>query len=484
MAQIQQIGSPPNARIIEAMTRELGAEALLHPGEAHRKYLVDWSGDHVGRALAILRPATLEQACRAMRFCARRGLRVIPQGGNTGLASGAISGDAGAVVFSAERLNRIRDINPVNLSATVEAGCILEAVKAAVAAQGCHFPVSLGAQGSCQIGGMIATNAGGTNVVKYGMTREHILGLEVVLPDGSLWSGLSGLRKDNRGPDLKQLFIGSEGVFGVVTAACIKLSPALKQVETAFAGCNRFDDAMALLQNLRAACFEFVSGFEVISNACLPLARQIHKTLRLPLSEANPVHVLIELSSSANLPLRSMLEDFLAGELERGRINDAVVAQNQAQARDFWKVREGLVEGHEKNGFHVRSDVSVQLEKIPTLIGRLESMLSERFPDWTAQTYGHAGDGNIHFNALPPPGMALQTCRETGRAIEFEIFNIVDRLNGSFSAEHGIGRSKRARFAATGNDASLKLLAGIKDTIDPNGLMNPGCLIQREAARA
>ena len=474
-----------NFRLVQDMRRELGADIVLDHSEDHRKYLIDWSGDHVGKTLAILRPSTVEQTCRAMKFCARHNIQIIPQGGNTGLVSGAInsSGSGDIVILSTERLNRLRDINPVNLSATVEAGCILDDVKTRVMATSCHFPVSLGAQGSCQIGGIIATNAGGTNVVKYGMTREHILGLEVVLPDGTLWSNLSGLRKDNRGPDLKQLFIGSEGVFGVITAACIKISPALKHVETAYVGCGGFDDAMVLLQNLRAACFEFLSGFEVISNTCLPLARQIHKTLHLPLSEANPVHVLVELSSTADVPLRSMMEDFLANELGQGRINDAVISQNQTQAKEFWKVREGLVEGHEKNGFHVRSDVSVQLEKIPILIARLESMLSEQFSDWTPQTYGHAGDGNIHFNALPPPSMDLDACRETGKAIEVEIFKVVEQLGGSFSAEHGIGRSKRDYFETTGNNISLRLLSNLKNTIDPNGLMNPDCLIHQQERR-
>ena len=467
-------------RIVEEMVRGLGADMVLDHHEDHGKYLVDWSGDHVGKTLAILRPSTVEQTCRAMKFCARHNVRVIPQGGHTGLVSGAIDPRDGAAILSTECLNRVRDINHVNLSATVEAGCILETVKDKVMAEGCHFPVSLGAQGSCQIGGVIATNAGGTNVIKYGMAREHILGLEVVLSDGTLWSNLNGLRKDNRGPDLKQLFIGSEGIFGIITAACLKLSPALKHVETAYVGCDGYDDAIALLQNLRAVCFEFLSGFEVISSSCLPLARQAHETLRFPVSEENPVHVLIEFSSVANVPLRSMMEDFLANELELGRINDAVVSQNQAQTKELWKVREGLVEGHAKNGFHVRSDVSVQIEKIPTLIAKLEFMLSEQFPGWIPQIYGHIGDGNIHFNALPPIGMAPDGCCETGKLIETEVFNIVDILGGSFSAEHGIGRSKRDRFEGTGNNVSFKFLSDLKNMIDPNGLMNPGCLIRQQ----
>lgn len=462
------------------LVRKLGANIVLDPSENPGKYLKDWSGDHVGKALAIVRPLTVMQTCQVMSFCDRHRIPVIPQGGHTGLVSGAISPQGGAVIISTERLNRIRDINPVNLSMTVEAGCVLQFVKDAVAAEDCFFPVSLGAEGSCQIGGIIATNAGGTNVVKYGMTRDHILGLEVVLSDGTLWSNLSGLRKDNRGPDLKQLFIGSEGVFGVITAACLKLSPALKQVETAYIGCNGFDDAMALLQNLRSECFEFLSGFEVMSNTCLPFAKLAYETLRIPVSEAYPVHVLIELSATTNIPLRSIMESFLANELEMERINDAVISQNRAQAQDFWKLRDGVVEGHVISGFHVRSDVSVQLEKIPTLIVRLESMLSGKFPGWTPQTYGHAGDGNIHFNALPPRDMETKTCHETGVLIETEIFNITDQLGGSFSAEHGIGRSKRDRFAATGDKTTLRLLANLKNTIDPDGMMNPDCLIHHE----
>ena len=466
--------------VLQKLVDELGADMLLRPDQNLERYLGDWSGDHHGATLAVLRPSTVEQVCNAITFCAQNGISPVPQGGNTGLVSGALDPSGNSVVLSLERLNAIREINPTNLSATVDSGCVLQTVKDALAEQGCYFPVTLGAQGSAQIGGIVSTNAGGTNVVKYGMTRDNILGLEVVLPDGTLWSSIEGLRKDNRGPDLTQLFIGSEGVFGIVTGVSLKLSPALQSIETAYAGCASFEQAMDLLQVLRTQCHEVLSGFEVISNTCLPLAQLTYPDIRFPISQDCPVHVLIELSSAGKMPLRDLLEVFLAEALEQEKISDAVLAQNQTQALEFWKIRDGLVEGHVINGFHVRSDVSVQIDRIPALTEQLQTMLATKFPAWTPQTYGHAGDGNIHFNALPPKDLDKVTARKIGKQIETEIFEVADNLGGSFSAEHGIGRTKRDRFAATADPVKLDLLRQLKQTLDPAGLLNPGSLLQQK----
>ncbi|KAF0170479.1 MAG: actin interacting protein [Rhodobacteraceae bacterium] len=471
-------------QLVRGLITEIGADSIVDADQDLSRYFKDWSGDHAGTGLVVLRPATVENVCKAVRFCSQVGVPIVPQGGNSGLVGGAIDAAGGCVILSLERLNKIRGIDPVNLTAAVDAGCILQTLKAAVAARDCYFPVSLGAEGSAHIGGIVSTNAGGTNVVKHGMTRANIMGLEVVLPDGRLWSNLLGLRKDNRGPDLSQIFIGSEGIFGIVTGACLRLSPAPKTVETAYVGCASFHDAMQLLTLLRRQCHEFLSGFEIISNRCLPLARLAKPDLRVPIDAEIPVHVLIELSCAGPLPLMDILETFLGAALEAGQIVDAAIAQNKAQAGSFWAIREGLVEGQALNGYHVRSDVSVRLSAIPELITKLEAMLAQDFPGWTALPYGHAGDGNVHFSAVPPKSIDPTTQRSIGKTIETAIFRVVAGLDGSFSAEHGIGRSKRDRLAATADPVQLDLLARLKSAIDPTGVMNPGCLIApKEPAR-
>lgn len=464
--------------VAKLLVAEIGPECLVDVDQDLSRYFNDWSGDHKGQALTVVRPSSVELFCKMMSVCAQHDIAVVPQGGNTGLVSGAIDKTGGCVVVSLERLNKVRKINASNLTATVDAGCILHNVKQAVSGHGLTFPVSLGAEGSAQIGGIVSTNAGGTDVVKYGMTRNNILGLEVVLPDGTLWSNLSGLRKDNRGPDLSQFFIGGEGAFGIVTGACLKLSPTPQTVEVAYVGCSDFTAAMALLHKLREQSHEFLSGFEIMSQKCMPFATSVSADIRIPLKLSAPVHILIELSCAGNLPLREQLEQFLGTALDAGDITDAAIAQNEGQAKAFWRIRETLVEGHALNGYHVRSDVSVTLDLIPELINDLETMLTRDFATWTAQTYGHAGDGNVHFNAIPPEALTAEQMREVGADIEDRIFEIVEHFKGSFSAEHGVGRTKRDRLQKAADPVHMNLLSMFKTAIDPHGLMNPGCLIQ------
>ncbi len=471
------------SQFLEELAVIVGKLGLVDRHQNLSRYFEDWSGDNAGDGVAVVRPATVDEVCKVVRLCANNDVPVIPQGGNTGLVGGAVKSGGGCVVISLERLNGLRRIDPINLTATVDAGCILQDVKTAVGDHDCAFPISLGAQGSAQIGGIVSTNAGGTEVVKYGMTRNNILGLEVVLPDGTLWSNLTGLRKDNRGPDLSQLFIGGEGAFGIVTGACLKLSPAPGTVETAYIGCSGFDDAMTLLQQLRSQCHEFLSGYEIMSGECLAFARLADPDLRVPLDAPCAVYVLIELSCAGDLALRDILEAVLADAHEAGTIIDAAIAQNKSQASDFWRIREGLVEGHVINGYHVRSDVSVTLDNIPPLIDALEEMLRTEFPEWTPQAYGHAGDGNVHFNAIPPAAIGANEARSVGKRIEGRIFGIVGSFDGSFSAEHGIGRTKQAVFQNEGDPVSLGLLASFKHAIDPANLMNPGCLVAEGVAR-
>ena len=319
--------------------------------------------------------------------------------------------------------------------------------------------------------------AGGVQVIRHGMTAVHVQGLEMVLPDGRVVSSISGLHKDNRGPDPLRIAIGGEGAFGIVTAACLRLMPSHRHAANAYVGCESFDAALALFRLVRDQAYECLTGFEVMSADCLPLALLVDPDLRPPLQA--PVQVLIRLSTVARLPLDDMLQAVLAEATEGGLLQDAVIAQSDRQAARFWKLREAIVEGHSRRGYHVRSDVSVRLGDVPRLVAALEAMLETSFPHWIAQAYGHMGDGNIHFNALPPVGMDTTLARATGARIEARIFDIALSFGGSFSAEHGIGRSKAEWFSRTTAPERLDLLRRIKFAFDPDWRMNPGCLLTK-----
>jgi len=463
-------------------TQALGAGAVVADPAGMARYLADWSGDHRGKALAVLRPHSPSEVQAIVILCREMGLALIPQGGNSGLVAGAIGKEDGnAVIVSLERLNEIRAVDPGNFTLRADAGCTLQAIKDASEAADCLFPLALGAQGSCQIGGNAATNAGGVNVLRYGMARDLILGLEVVLPDGEIWNGFSGLRKDNRGYDLKQLFIGSEGTLGIITGVELKLFPRPTRVETAYLGVASFDDAMRLFANARRACSDLMTAFEVIGGECIGLARVIYPDLAVPVSA--PVHVLMEVSCSGNIDLRGMVESFLEGAIQDGLVADAVLAESQAQARSLWSIREGLVEGQARHGYHVRTDISVPLSAVPAFVERAQARIAAGFAGWQPLAYGHAGDGNIHFNVLPPQGADESQARKIGPSIEAALFDVVEQLGGSISAEHGIGRSKRDVFWAQASPVHRRLVRSLKAALDPQGLMNPGCFIPAEEFR-
>ncbi len=470
------------ARDVAAIFSEvLGPGAVIAEEAGMAGYLTDWSGDHRGIAAAVLRPGSIEQVSSVVQLCQQHGLAIVPQGGNTGLVAGGIDRQGGrAVVVSLERMNRIRAVDPVDFILRADAGCTLQAIKDASEAADCLFPLALGAQGSCRIGGNAATNAGGVNVLRYGMARDLILGLEVVLPDGQVWNGFSGLRKDNRGYDLKQIFIGSEGTLGIVTGVELKLFPRPTTVETAYLGVASFADAMRLFALARRACSDLMTAFEVIGAECIDLARLIHPDLHVPVEA--PVHILMEVSSSGPIDIRSMVETFLAGAVEEGLVSDAVLAESQSQARALWSIREGLVEGQARRGYHVRTDVSVPLSSISPFVDEARAIIAADFAGWLPQAYGHAGDGNVHFNVLPPLGLDDAEARATGKSIEMALFSLVDRFGGSISAEHGIGRSKRDVFWATAAPVHKRLMRSLKAALDPQGLMNPGCLLPVEDA--
>lgn len=471
-------GNPAGAAL-KALRMVLDAAGFIDgPASDAERYLHDWTGDYRGTALAVLRPKSVEEVQALVRICAEHRVPIVPQGGNTGLVAGTIAdGPPSVVVVSLERLNRIRGIDAVNFTLRADAGAVLQTLKDAAESEDMLFPLALGAQGSCQIGGNVATNAGGINVLRYGMTRDLVLGLEAVLPDGSLWLGMTGLRKDNRGYDLRQLLIGSEGTLGIVTGVEVKLFPRPANVETAYLGLGSFADAMALFGMARRVCSDLLTAFEVIGSECIAFATLSNAQTRVPLAGEWPVHVLMELGCSSAIDGRALLEALLGEAFAANLLGDGTIAQSRAQARAFWAIREDLVEGQAKRGRHIRTDLSVRLSDVAPMIENARGYVLSNWPGWEPIAYGHAGDGNIHFNVMPPAGLSGGEVRERGTELLDGLYGIVRGFCGSFSAEHGVGRSRRAVYWKWLTPEQQKAAAAIKAAFDPLGIMNPGCLI-------
>jgi FAD/FMN-containing dehydrogenase len=427
-------------------------------------------------AVAVLRPRSTEQVAQAVKLCRELGLSIVPQGGNTGLVLGGIP-DAGCdqVVLSLERMNRIRQIDADDFSAVVEAGCILSELKDAIAEKGLFFPLALGAQGTCRIGGNVSTNAGGINVLRYGMTRELVFGLEVVLPDGSILDALSTLRKDNRGIDLKQLFIGAEGTLGIITAVSVKLTPYPDQVATALLGLASLDDAITLFRRARRDCCDLMSAFEFMPPLAFTLAKEAMPDLPIPMAADYPAYVLLEISGSGLVDIDDLMGRFLEGVMEDGLVLDGTIAASQAQARNLWLIREGMNEGQAKRGMHLRTDVSVKLSQLAAFVADAEAAVEDAVKGAICVSYGHVGDGNVHLNVLPAAGGTPEQRLEQIYTAKTTINAVLDRYLGSISAEHGIGRLKRGDFEARLSPVRRQLLTSLKQAIDPDLMMNPGC---------
>jgi len=447
---------------------------LTEPADLER-YSHDWSGDHHGYPLLVARPATVQEVSVILGHCHRHGIPVVPQGGLTGLVGAAVPQDHVELVISLERMRAVRLVSPADFTMIVEAGCVLEEAKRAAEAADCILPITFGAQGSCQIGGNIATNAGGFNVLHYGMTRELVLGLEVVLADGRIWHGLKRLRKDNRGYDLKQLFIGSEGTLGVITAASLKLFPKPEQVETALVGLRAVGDAMALYAHMRRNSSDLVTAFELLMRDCLDVSFRDDPTLQDPLGEVHPVYALIELSSGAGLDLRAVLENALVGAGDL--VLDATIAASQAQAQRLWRLRETMVETQGQGKPYLRTDISLPISDIPAFLAEALPELRARFEGSQALAYGHVGDGNIHLNLVPPRDLTEIARAELLHAAEEAIFDVLDRYDGSISAEHGIGRLKQAAFLKRIDPVSLALAQGLKQLLDPDSILSMGRIL-------
>ncbi len=436
-------------------------------------YTRDRTGSYVGTPFAVARPRTTADLSAIMVRCGELGLGVVPQGGLTGLVGAGVSGAVEPeVVVILDRMSAIRSVDPVSYTMVVEAGCVLETAKQAADAQDCLLPITFGAQGSARIGGNVSTNAGGFNVLRYGMTRDLVLGLEVVLPDGRIWDGLRTLRKDNRGYDLKQLFIGAEGTLGIVTAAAFRLFPRPTQVETALLGLRSVEDAMNFYAKARRSCSDLLSAFELVMRDGLVLGIGHRPELGEPLGEPCPVYVLMEVAACGVVDLRHVLETCLedAGEL----LMDGTIASSKAQADRLWLHREAMVEAQSRHGPYYRTDVSVSINVIPAFLDQAMANLATFLPEGRPYAYGHIGDGNIHLNVVPPADWAMEQRQALFRRAEDVIFSTLDRFGGSISAEHGIGRSKKRAFLERVDPVTLDLFRTLKKAIDPAYRLSKG----------
>jgi FAD/FMN-containing dehydrogenase len=456
----------------------LGADSVLTDAADTEPFLVDQRQLYRGSALAVVLPRDVAGVARVIGWCNQHRIGVVPQGGNTSYCGGATPDESGRqLLLSLRRLNRIRAVDADNFSLTAEAGCVLASVQRAAAAVERFFPLSLGSEGSCQIGGNLATNAGGLNVVRYGMTRELLLGIEAVLPDGQVLNGLKSLRKDNTGYDLKSLLVGSEGTLGVITAATLKLWPAMRSSATALVAIAKPADAVSLLGLLKARAGERLSSFELLPRIAIELTVRHVSGVTDPLSAVYPWYILCELTSAADEALSELLQQTLAEAAEGSLLLDAALSSSERVRAAFWRLRESVPEAQRHAGVSLKHDISVAVTSLPQFIEEASLWVRTHVSDGVLVCYGHAGDGNLHFNI---------NCIERARSEAFlaqepqirrAIHDLVAKYHGSISAEHGIGRLKREELQRYTSPVALGTMRAIKQALDPNGIMNPGKLL-------
>ena len=453
----------------------VGAAQVLTAAADVAPYLTDWRGRYHGRARAVVRPQSAAEVAAVVLACADTGTPIVAQGGNTGHCGGATPDAQGdAIVLSLARMNRVRAVDADNATLTVEAGVTLAAVQQAAAAAGMMFPLSLAAEGSCTIGGNLSTNAGGTAVLRYGNARDLVLGIEVVLADGRLWDGLRGLRKDNTGYDLKQLFIGAEGTLGIVTAAVLKLFPPPRTRATALAALPDVTAAVLLLRELKQALGDRLVGFELMSALALGLSRQHHPALADPLP-GHPWYALVQADDSAtDSPLAAQLESALDRAIESGIATDATIAQSGAEANELWALRENIAEAQRREGPNIKHDISVPVSAIPLFLDQARAELTAALPGSRFVTFGHLGDGNLHYNLAAPAGADAEAYMANTERANRIVHDLVDAHGGSISAEHGIGQLKRVELTRYKSAVELDLMRAVKATLDPHGILNPG----------
>jgi len=463
--------------LIERLHAVLGPAGCLTDPADLAPHLSDWRGLYRGAAMALLRPTSTEQLAQAVRLCAKAGIALTPQGGNTSMVGGATPDDSARnVIVSLARMDRVRDLDPIDLTMTVEAGLILKRAQEIAAESSTLFPLSLGAEGSATIGGVLSTNAGGNTTVRYGNARDLMLGLEVVLPDGTIWNGLRRLRKDNTGYALRHLFVGAEGTLGIITAAVLRLFPRPRENEVALCAVPSEDAALALFRRLRDRDETAIRAFEYMSGAGVDLVRRHLPEIAVPLAPA-PHYALVDLAATRpDARLRALLEAVLEEALEAGEVLDAALGDSEAQRAALWRIREEHPEAQKRAGASVKNDVSVPVSRTPELMRRASSACAALIPGVRPAPFGHMGDGNIHMNLVQPEGADPAAFLARADDLMHAVNDVVRDLDGSFSAEHGIGRLKPAMLAEWRGGPELDLMRRIKAAIDPGGRMNPGRL--------
>ena len=466
--------------LIAQLVEIVGAVNVLSSGDLSA-YEVDWRKRSRGKALAVVRPASAAQVAAIVKACANAKVSIVAQGGNTGLVGGSIPDDSGhQVVLSLQRMSAVRSVDAANLTMTVEAGCILQTVQDTAEKAGFLFPLSLAAEGSCTIGGNLATNAGGTQVLRYGNARELCLGLEVVTAQGEIWHGLSGLRKDNTGYDLRDLFIGSEGTLGIITAATLKLYPLPTARLTAWAAVPSMQHAVTLLGLAQQHLGSGLTGFEVMGQFALSLVAKHYPQQRVPLWQGAPYCVLLENSDfESETHARSQFEKLLETAFENGCVTDAVVAENLTQAKALWHIRESIPLAQANEGLNIKHDISIAVSRIPEFVSTTDALLQSAIPGVRLVNFGHLGDGNLHYNVQAPGDSEAQAfLRDCEAQVNTIIYDSVAHFDGSISAEHGVGSLKLDKLEHHKSPVALGMMRAIKQALDPQGVMNPGRVVR------
>ncbi len=471
----------PFSAFMDEAAALLGPRGLTRDADLLAPWLTDWRGRFTGAALALASPTSTAEVAALVRLCRAHGVGIVPQGGNSGMSGGATPDGSGtALLLSLRRMNAIRAIDPAARQATCEAGVVLQVLHQAAEAQGLRFPLTLGGKGSATVGGLVSTNAGGTQVLRHGSMRALVMGLEAVLPDGTIYSALTPLKKDNRGFDLKQLFIGSEGTLGIVTAATLRLVPQVAERVVIWAGVPSITAARALLLHCEAVAGDALEGFEVLPQSCLEAVLGHVPNARAPLEGQHAWHVLIEVVADAAgaATLRERAEAMIAAAFEAGLVSDATLAASEAQTEAMWLIRESVAPAERAKGPAMQHDISVPVERMPAFLDMAVPTIEAEFPGTHAVGFGHLGDGNIHFHVIAPPGaVRAEWEAHEGKAISRRVHDLVSEWHGSISAEHGIGQLKRDELERLGDPAALALMRAVKAALDPGELLNPGKLV-------
>lgn len=472
------MNAPLNTSLIDSLIQLLGPEYVLTAESDKSAYLTDWRRRFTGLAQAVVRPNSTAQVAEIVKLCIQHHAPIVPQGGNTGLCGGATPDDSGrAIVLVLSRMNKIRAIDTLNNTVTVEAGCILQNLQTSARSAGRLFPLSLAAQGSCTIGGNLSTNAGGTQVVRYGNSRELCLGLEVVTAEGEIWDGLNGLRKNNTGYDLRDIFIGAEGTLGIITAACMKLYPLPQAQPTALCALASVQSALQLLDLAQTHCGPTLTGFEMFSDISLTLVEK-HFPNKSPFAERHPYYVLLEISDhESEAHATAMFESLMEKAFEAALIDDAVIAQSLAQSQSLWALRENISEAQAHEGKNIKHDISVPISRIAEFVEKTDALLQQHYPGVRMVNFGHLGDGNLHYNVSPAIGEAEAAFLAKQPGIYQLVHDTVVAFNGSISAEHGIGQLKRDENARYKSAVEMRLMRALKQAFDPRNLMNPGKVV-------